>query len=107
MSASNAVAVPTQTFDSWVEYVRAVRSGSIRHEDGAYRRFVYETVDSGEQDQLEGCIEHTSRRIGKPCSIAGRRITDGRVEYHGRKVGEVVKIEAEVASEAATTTSTE
>lgn len=89
----------TKTFDRWADYVRAIRESEIRHEDGSFRRVVFQSSYSDEPQVLEGKIERTSRRLGKPFTLEGKRIRGFSVESNGRKIGKITEIEVEVDQE--------
>lgn len=95
-----------RSYSRWEDFLTALRDGVVPHEDGAYRRVVYDSPYSDDPQVLEGEIENTSSTVsfGKPFTLEGKRIRGFTVESSGREIGRVTEMAVEIDRDATTDT---
>jgi len=82
-----------QTFNSWTEYLNALREEEITHNPGEYRKVIYNSSYADESQIIEGEITSSSDTLGKAFRIDGKLVEGWHVESNGREIGRVEKIE--------------
>jgi len=85
----------TNEYNSWTEFLEALRSGELKREVGDYVKIVYDSSYSDEPQTIEGEITSVSETLGKAFRVNDKVIAGWHVNSNGKKIGQVIKIEIE------------
>jgi len=83
----------TNEYNSWTEFLEALRSGNLVREVGDYVKIVYESSYSDEPQTIESEITSVSETLGKAFRVNDKVIAGWHVNSNGREIGRVIKIE--------------
>lgn len=94
--------IESETFDSWTEFLQAIRDDRLRFEEGAHATVVYDSSYSDEPQTIEGEVSAAYNSMGRPFVIDNRVIRGWHVNtgIDNHKIGRVETIEFEVATDA-------